>query len=131
MSTGTTFKRLKRRFKKKLYHFLVALNDFDFAKLRPLCYLVLIGGILLAWAKLPTIESYNTTDEKTAVASTLATSLRTAVTEQSGQPVDVVALFLPQENINETLYSFDLTGAELSYLAEGAITTVSKENSLY
>ena len=131
MSTGTTFKRLKRRFKKKLYHFLVALNDFDFAKLRPLCYLVLIGGILLAWAKLPTIESYNTTDEQTAAASILATSLRTAVTEQSGQPVDVVALFLPQENINETLYSFYLTGAELSYLAEGAITTVSKENSLH
>ena len=28
MSTGTTYKRLKRRFKKKLYHFLIKLSYF-------------------------------------------------------------------------------------------------------
>ena len=129
MSTGTTFKRLKRRFKKKLYHLLITLNNFNFGKLRPLCYLLLIGAILLAWSKLPTIESESVASGQDAV--TLATSLRTAVTSQSGQPVDVVALFHPQKSQEETLYSFYLTGTELSYLAEGAITTVSKENNLY
>ena len=129
MSTGTTWKRLKRRFKKKLYYFLVALNDFDFGRLRPLCYVLLIVGILLAWAKLPTGEISITGTEKEA---SLASSLRVSMTNQTDQPVDVVALFLPPEKfVNETLYSFYLTGTELSYLAEGAAATYSKDNSLY
>ena len=132
MSSGTTYKRVKKRFKKKLYHFLLALNDFDFGRLRPVCYLVLIGAILLAWAKLPTIESDNTSLLQTTEASALSSALRSAMTEQTGSPVDVVALFLPQEAANnETLYSFYLSGTELSYLAEGAVTAVSKENSIY
>ena len=57
MSTGRKYKRLKRRFKKKLYHFLVALNDFDFSRLRPVCYLLLTAGILFGWTKLPTKET--------------------------------------------------------------------------
>lgn len=130
MSTGTTAKKIKRRFKKKLYHFLVTLNDFDFGRLRPLCYLFLIGAILLAWSKLPTSEA--SAPEAPASDTALAATLRTAITEQTGQPVDVVALFQPSEEAtDETLYSFYLTGTELSYLAEGAITTLSKENSLY
>jgi len=129
MSTGTTYKRIKRRFKKKLYHFLVALDDFDFGRLRPLCYLLLIGGILLAWAKLPAGEAY-TSGQTTEAA--LASSLRHSMTEQTGQTVDIVALFVPpEEAINETLYSFYITGTELSYLAEGAVATFSKDSSLY
>lgn len=140
MSTGTTFKRLKRRFKKKLYNFLLILNDFDFGRLRPVCYLILIAGILLAWAKLPTKEATNAETEQTIINTNLAASIRSAVSTQNAQPIDVVALFLPQEatteNIatslgEETLYSFYLTGKELSYLAEGAVTTVSKDSSLY
>lgn len=129
MSTGTTYKRLKRRFKKKLYHFLLALNEFDFGRLRPLCYLLLLGGILLAWAKLPTGETHVVGHTKEAA---LASSLRHAMAEQTGHTVDVVALFIPpEEAIRETLYSFYLTGTELSYLAEGAAATFSKDNSLY
>lgn len=139
MSTGTTFKRIKRRFKKKLYHFLLALNDFDFGRLRPLCYLVLITGILVAWAKLPTTETTNADSAQATVGTALASSVRTAITGQAEHPIDVIALFLPKAATdevissyhNETLYSFYLTGKELAYLAEGAITTVSKDNSLY
>lgn len=140
MNTGINFKRLKRKFKKKLYHFLVALNDFDFGRLRPACYLLLIAGILLAWAKLPTKETTNVTNRQILAGATVSTEIRATVTEQTGGPVDVVALFLPNDasaqtdsgiHMQETLYSFYLTGKELSYLAEGAITTVTKENSLY
>lgn len=140
MNTGTTFKRIKRRFKKKLYRFLLALNELDFSRLRPVCYLLLIFGILLAWTKLPTKEIANTASEQAAIGMELSASIRTAVSAQTGQAADVVALFLPQEASEESittsfeqeiLYSFYLTGKELSYLAEGAITTVSKDNSLY
>ena len=139
MSTGTTFKRIKRRFKKKLYHFLVALNDFDFGRLRPACYLLLIAGMLLAWAKLPTKEVTNIADTQITVGANLSAGIRSTVSEATGSPVDIVALFLPREATEslteatspETLYSFYLTGKELSYLAEGAITTVTKENILY
>ena len=139
MSTGTTYKRLKRRFKKKLYHFLLAVNEFDFGKLRPLCYLLLLGSVLLAWAKLPTKETNNLSDKQTEVAAELASSIRTSMKAEDMPSVDIVALFLSEEDTadslaasgKETLYSFYLTGNELSYLAEGAITTVSKENRLY
>ena len=132
MNTGINHKRLKRRLKKKLYRFLVALNDFDFGRLRPACYLLLIAGILLAWAKLPTKEFTNAADAQIAAGAKLSGSIRTSVNEASGHPVDVVALFLSQETApQETLYSFYLTGKELSYLAEGAITTVTKEHNLY
>lgn len=140
MNTGINFKRLKRRFKKKLYHFLVALNDFDFGKLRPACYLLLIAGILLAWAKLPTKEVTNTASEWTLSGAKTSAGIRTAVAGQTDSPVDVVALFLPKETSaqtasgtqsSETLYSFYLTGKELTYLAEGAVTTATKGNTLY
>lgn len=139
MNTGTTFKRIKRRFKKKLYHFLLFLNDFDFGRLRPLCYIILIASILLAWAKLPTTERTNAESAQTTTGSELSALLRSAIASQGEQPVDIVALFLPQSNTGDcimspdtdTLYSFYLTGKELAYLAEGAVTTVSKDSSLY
>ena len=139
MSTGTTVKRYKRKFKKKLYHFLLALNNIDFSRLRPVFYLLIITGILLAWAKLPTKETNNAFSEQATTAGQLASSIRSALAVQNTAQADVVALFLPQdaekETANslsgETLYSFYLTGKELSYLAEGAITTISKDNNLY
>ncbi|MBP3569092.1 MAG: 5'-nucleotidase C-terminal domain-containing protein [Lachnospiraceae bacterium] len=142
MSTGTTYKRFKRRFKKKLYHFLVALNEVDFSKFRPVCYLVLIVAMLAALAKLPTSETTNTDSQKTVYGTSLSNTIRTAVSAQDNStPINIVALFLPAElsedNTStttfdgETLYSFYLTGKELSYLAEGAITTMTKSNTLY
>lgn len=139
MSIGTSFKRIKRRFKKKLYHFLLTVNDIDFRRFRPVCYLLLIVGILMAWSKLPTKETTTSVSKQSSLGATLSTSIRSAVSVQDGQPVDVIALFLSQEasdeNIpaslaDEMLYSFYLTGKELSYLAEGAITTVSKDSNL-
>lgn len=140
MSTGTTYKRLKRRFKKKVYNFLVTLNEVDFSKFRPVCYLLLIAAMLLALAKLPTAETTNSGSAQTTYGTELANSVRTAISAQENTPVNVVALFLPAEASSEaftstleeeTLYSFYLTGKELSYLAEGAITTMSKDSSLY
>ena len=139
MSTGLTYKRLKRRFKKKLYNFLLYLNDLDFSRLRPFFYLLLIAGVLLAWAKLPTTETTGTASGLTTTASDLAASIRTSLQTQNRQPVDIVALFLPQNTsetqlsdslAQETLYRFYLTGKELTYLAEGAVT-ISKNNTLY
>lgn len=138
MKYGTNIRRIKRRFKKKIYHFLVRLNEFDFGRLRPLCYLLLIVGILLAWAKLPTKETTNNASGQTAAAAGLSASIRLSVSSRIDSPVDIIALFLPQNQeeyqssrYNETLYSFYLTGKELSYLAEGALTTVTKDNTLY
>ena len=139
MSTGTTYKRLKRRFKKKLYNFLVRVNDIDFSRFRPVFYVLLIGAMLLALAKLPTPETDNSTSPQVACGTELALAIRNAVTDSDAHPADVVALFLSEQTTKdtsaslneETLYSFYLTGKELSYLAEGAVTTASKETSVY
>ena len=140
MSTGTTHKKLKRRFKKKLYNFLVALNEVDFGKFRPVCYLLLIVAMLSALAKLPTPETTNVNSMQTAYGTELSSAIRTTISSIENTPVHIVALFLPEAPSSETmantlagetLYSFYLTGKELSYLAEGAITTTSKDNSLY
>ena len=140
MSTRINHKRLKRRFKKKIYHLLVALNDFDFSRLRPVCYLLLIAGILFVWAKLPTEEVTNTDDTQIIAGANLSADIRTAVATSTDHAVDIVALFLPPETsapalsetyAQEPLYSFYLTGKELLYLAEGAVSAITKENRLY
>lgn len=131
--TDRQVKRLKRRWKRKLYRILLAMNNMDFRRLRPVFCLMLIAGVLLIWVKLPTTE-YTNADEAGAVsAAELAYGIRTAPSVQDASEVDVVALFLSGSvtGSGETLYSFYLTGKELSYLAEGAITTTSKEKSLY
>lgn len=140
MNTGTTFKRTKRRLKKKLYHFLLKLDQINFSKLRPVCYILLIAVALLALTKLPTPETTRIISGQTAYSAVLASAVRSTVSAQNSYPVDVVALFLSPESYSqdsakafnqEVLYSFYLTGTELSYLAEGAITTSSKDTTLY
>ena len=143
MSTGTShrrFKKCKRRFKKKLYNFLVALNEMDFSKFRPVCYILLIAAMLLALAKLPTAETTNADSSQVSCGSELSLAVRAALSAQESTSAHIVALFLPESVSkeaaantlqNETLYSFYLTGKELSYLAEGAITTTSKDSKLY
>lgn len=131
--TDRQVKRLKRRWKRKLYRILLAMNNMDFRRLRPVFCLMLIAGVLLIWVKLPTTEYTNADEAGTVSAAELAYGIRTAPSVQDASEVDVVALFLSGSvtGSGETLYSFYLTGKELSYLAEGAITTTSKEKSLY
>ena len=140
MNRKATFKRIKRRFKKKLYNFLVTINEADFSKFRPLCYLLLITAMLLALSKLPTTETTNANSSQVAFGTEYATAVRTAISSTTNTPIHVVALFLPQnlskESITETLetevlYSFYLTGTELAHLAEGAVTTITKDKSLH
>ena len=102
MNTGINVKRIKRKLKKKLYHFLVAINDFDFGRLRPACYLLLIAGILLAWSKLPTKEVTNAAGTQIFAGAKTSAGIRTAVAEQTGNPVDVVALFLTKDAAEQT-----------------------------
>ena len=138
MSSQTSFKRFKRRFKKKLYHTLLALNKIDFSKYRFVWYILIISGMLLALTKLPTSEASNLNSEATAYGAGLSASVRQAIATDSA-PVDVVALFLPKEITaestadlsNKTLYSFYLTGKELAYLAEGAVSANTKGTLLY
>lgn len=140
MNTGKTYKRMKRRLKKKLYHFLVTLNEMDFRKLYFVCYLLLLSGMLLALTKLPTPESTNHNTLQTKYGSDLSHVVRTILSEQNQISADVIALFLPndvsKEEVldslrSETMYSFYLTGTELSYLAEGAVTSGISDSTLY
>lgn len=136
MSAKRTYNRIKRRFKKKLYFFLVKVNAIDFSRFRPLLYLTLITAILLALAKLPTPETDNRALPQTAYGAALATSIRSYAEDVTTRSADIVALFLsrnatdePASQEKETLYSFYLTGKELTYLAEGAIAF--NESSVY
>lgn len=140
MNTGKKYKRFKRRFKKKLYHFLVTLNDMDFSRFYSLCYLLLIAGMLLAFTKLPTPESSNRDSLQITYGNNLVSTVQSALSAQNQPAADVVALFLPdtasEEEMttalySETLYSFYLTGDELSYLAEGAVTSGINDSTLY
>lgn len=138
MNTNKTYKRLKRRFKKKLYLFLVKVDAIDFSRFRPLFYLTLIAAILLALAKLPTFETDNRTFPPAVQGAELASAIRSLSSENSVCSADIIALFSPENSAEESssvekeiLYSFYLTGRELSYLAEGAVTAVSKNSSVY
>ena len=136
MSTGTASKRLKKKFKKKLYQTLVKLNEVDFSRYRFLCYLLLITSMLLALAKLPTSKNNNADSASLACSAELAASVRTALLDQQSSTAEVIALFLPDASgdktgYSETLYSFYLTGTELSYLAEGSAAIDLGDSTLY
>lgn len=112
----------------------------DFSKFRPLCYLLLMAVLLLVLTKLPTTETNNAGSYQISQGASLAATIHSAIADTDSIPVDVVALFLPEEASgaelyaslqSETLYSFYLTGTELSYLAEGAVTSISKGTTLY
>jgi len=140
MNTGISLKKLKRCFRKKLYLFLTALNNADFSKLRPFCFLLFIGAITAFLSSLPTSETTNILSEQVALGTELSTAIRTDISTESNSPVHIVALFLPNELSkertievlhSETLYSFYLTGTELRHLAEGAVTNTTEENYLH
>lgn len=137
MNPGTT-QPYKLKFKKKLYHFLLDLNDRKFRKYRPLVFLIVLAGIFLVLSKLPTTETIQPDSAETFYGADIAAAIR-STTPQHGTPAaDIVALFLPNDISStessalseEALYSFYLTGEELSYLAEGAVLS-SKDTTLY
>ena len=139
------FKRLKRRFRKNLYHFLVTLSEFDFKKLRPVCIGLGFTALILVACLLPTTVRNNAASTESAHGSTLATSIRVAANDLSTlqHAADVVAVFLPEENTvsatgsyseaftDKTLYSFFVTGKELYTLAEGIAALKSDTQTLY
>ncbi len=142
MNSGTK-KTFKKKFRRGLYRLLTTLNNYDFAKLRPLLLLIIFVFMALALSKLPTTEASGIADTTSALGSTLSTRLRSfqSLETCSEAPVDVVALFLPQNAVSTedylaelsdgTMYSFYLTGTELSYLAEGFAATKNQDTLLY
>lgn len=137
MNTRKTYKRFKRRFRKKLYYFLLKVSNMDFSRLRPLLYLTLIAAMFLALAKLPTYETDNQAYLPAMQGAELAAAIRSLSSDNNACSADVIALFSSENPSDETvadnepLYSFYLTGRELSYLAEGAVTTASRTSSVY
>ncbi len=137
MNTGTT-QQYKKKFKKKLYHFLLDLNDRKFRKYRPLAFLIILAGIFLVLSKLPTPETVPPASAEAVYGANVAAAIRNTASRPDTPAADVVALFLPKDISSvessgfseETLYSFYLTGEELSYLAEGAVIS-SKDTTLY
>lgn len=109
----------------------------DFSRFRPLLYLTLIAAMFLALAKLPTYETDNRAFLPAMQGAELAAAIRSLSSDNNACSADVIALFSfenPSDETvadNEPLYSFYLTGRELSYLAEGAVTTASKTSSVY
>lgn len=137
MNTRKTYKRFKRRFRKKLYYFLLKVSNMDFSRFRPLLYLTLIAAMFLALAKLPTYETDNQAFLPAMQGAELAAAIRSLSSDNNACSADVIALFSSENPSDETvadnepLYSFYLTGRELSYLAEGAVTTASRTSSVY
>lgn len=109
----------------------------DFSRFRPLLYLALVAAMFLALAKLPTYETDNCTFLPAMQGAELAAAIRSLSSDNNACSADVIALFSSENPADETaaddepLYSFYLTGRELSYLAEGAVTTASKTSSVY
>lgn len=109
----------------------------DFSRLRPLLYLTLIAAMFLALAKLPTYETDNQAYLPAMQGAELAAAIRSLSSDNNACSADVIALFSSENPSDETvadnepLYSFYLTGRELSYLAEGAVTTASRTSSVY
>lgn len=138
-------KRMKKRLKKRIYNFLLILNEFDFSKLKPLVFGTAFLALLITACLLPTTTKNNASSSEVACGLSIATSIRSAVSDYSTLEcdADVVAVFLPMnhESLSEnellgymedkTLYSFYLTGKELSYLAECAVTIQNDTQVLY
>lgn len=109
----------------------------DFSRFRPLLYLTLIAAMFLALAKLPTYETDNQAFLPAMQGAELAAAIRSLSSDNNACSADVIALFSSENPSDETvadnepLYSFYLTGRELSYLAEGAVTTASRTSSVY
>ncbi|MBE5951769.1 MAG: hypothetical protein E7260_09300 [Lachnospiraceae bacterium] len=138
-------KKFKRRIRKRIYHFLLALNEFRFRKLWPVFAGIGFVALLITACLLPTTSKTNTGSPLYEHGAAVAGDIRTTVTGYSTLEcaADVVAVFLPTgyETLSETaflsamegkhLYSFYLTGRELYHLAEHAVALKSDTHSLF
>lgn len=139
------WKKIKRRVRKCIYNFLLALNAFHFSKLWPVFAGIAFVALFVTACKMPTTEKTNVNSSEVFHGSMVAGDIRTTVAEYSTleHAADVVAVFLPVgfENLTEnellsymegkTLYSFYLSGKELSYLAENTVAIRSETQVLY
>lgn len=138
-------KKFKRRMRKRIYHFLLALNEFQFRKLLPVLAGIGFVALFITACLLPTTLRTNTGSPLCEHGTSVAGDIRATVTEYSTleSTADVIAVFLPAgyEDLSETeflattegkhLYSFYLTGKELYYLAEHAIVLKSDTHALF
>ena len=129
MNAGTA-QRYRKKFRKKVYHFLLDLNDRKFRKYRPFAILFLFAVLFLFLANLPTTENICPDSAETIHGADIAASIRSGISRKNVSEADVIALFVPKNISPEqeasvfsdaALYSFYLTGKELSYLAECAV----------
>lgn len=100
-----TLRRWKRKWKRTLYHALLALSEITVPK-----KVLWVGFTVI----LLVIGCFLPTHTKTQTLS-----LSAACTEHSA---DVFALYLPETSGSQELYSIYLTGTELRFFAEGAVS---------
>ena len=138
-------KKIKRRMRKRIYNFLLALNAFDFSKLWPVFAGIAFAVLFITACTLPTTTRDNAQTAVPAHGAALAGDIRTTVSRHSTleHNADVIAVFLPDgfETLTEnellaamegkTLYSFYLTGKELSYLAESTVSLRDNTQTFY
>lgn len=96
-------KKWIRRIKKRLYFFLLALNSYDFKRLRP--YLSVAAAMIVfgLFCLLPVTKTDNRGSNETALGESLAHAIRFTVAKDSttaDETVDVVALFLSTEALD-------------------------------
>lgn len=137
--------RMKIRFKKKIYQFLLSVNDYDFSKWKSAVYVLAFCVLLLTACLLPTTYSNNSVSAESSFHMALCQKIRSSISTYStlSKDADVVVLILPEgsETANEAellsllenknLYSFYLTGEELYFLAESAVAADSRDVTVY
>ena len=138
-------KKFKRRMKKRIYNFLLALNELDFQKLRPVLYGIGFMLLVITACLLPTYYDDNTSEAAIIRSASVSGDIRRNVAEQSTltRSIDVVALpilgnmeqltteEMLQAYSKKALYSFYLYGEELESLAECLVTINRSENPMY
>lgn len=138
-------KKIKRRFRKHIYNFLLSLNEFDFSRLWPVFAGIGFVALFVTACMMPTTSREDSASAKAAFGASIAGDIRATAAEYSTlkSTGDVVAVFLPLgfERLTEnellsymegrSLYSFYLTGTELSYLTETVVSVKNETQILY
>lgn len=136
---------MKIRFKKKMYHVLLSVSNYDFAKWKPAVCVLAFCALLLTACLLPTTACDNSSSAENSFYQALCQRIRFSVSTYSSlsQEADVVALVLPKSSetaceddlraLLETkhLYSFCLTGKELHFLAESSVVSGNSDIAVY
>ncbi len=126
-------RNLKRKLRKKLIVILTVLNDTDPEIIRKWIAGICCLALLIIWCFLPTFRSLVSRSTEYENSFRVTEGVRSFVSTEEGfeEPL-IVAIVLPAEKekmsedeyksflSSQHLYSFYLTGKEISYLAEGA-----------